>query len=257
MFNRSILILTPSRALKFTATSRERHYLWLTALSFLAHSSSPIPDLGPVPLAPPPEEPVYRPTGATLRKSHVRDSVRLAKGKTNPVAQRYQSSIEPMPELRPSMESSADPPSIPCGPAHLRKRSNTGPRAPRPGPAFRTFSNQNAPPSVFSSNSSDMYSSRQPPSVPSSVYNPNSVIASTRTSEASTATRPFFDCMGTMRMEAFIDDGLGKDLSQRAGSANARPGHRRRRGSQWSVNEANRTGGLYNDFMGSDPFRGF
>ncbi|KFY08583.1 hypothetical protein V492_06101, partial [Pseudogymnoascus sp. VKM F-4246] len=36
IFNRSILILTPARALKFTATSRERHYIWLTALSFLA-----------------------------------------------------------------------------------------------------------------------------------------------------------------------------------------------------------------------------
>ena len=40
VFNRSILILTPSRALKFTATSRERHYLWLTALSYLAHHTS-------------------------------------------------------------------------------------------------------------------------------------------------------------------------------------------------------------------------
>ncbi|RDA91315.1 hypothetical protein CP533_1576 [Ophiocordyceps camponoti-saundersi (nom. inval.)] len=32
VFNRSILILTPQRALKFTATSADRHYLWLTAL---------------------------------------------------------------------------------------------------------------------------------------------------------------------------------------------------------------------------------
>jgi hypothetical protein len=46
LFNRSILILTPARALKFTAISRDRHYLWLTALSFLAHSNSPIPDGG-------------------------------------------------------------------------------------------------------------------------------------------------------------------------------------------------------------------
>lgn len=40
VFDRSILILTPARALKFTATTRERHYLWLTALSFLAHNTS-------------------------------------------------------------------------------------------------------------------------------------------------------------------------------------------------------------------------
>ncbi|KAF3197570.1 hypothetical protein TWF192_005013 [Orbilia oligospora] len=39
LFNRSILILTPARALKFTAGTQERHYIWLMALSFLAHSS--------------------------------------------------------------------------------------------------------------------------------------------------------------------------------------------------------------------------
>jgi hypothetical protein len=261
LFNRSILILTPARALKFTATSREHHYMWITALSFLAHSSSPIPDLGAAPLVPPPdEEPSYRPQGATLRRSHVRDSVRLAKGRANPVAQRFQASMEPMPELNtfrseePS-EESADPPTIPRGPLHSRKRSSTGPVAPRPNQAFRTFSHQQVP-SVYSSGSSDMYSSRQPPSVPSSVYNPNSVIASTRTSEASTTTRPFFDNMGTMRMEAFIDDSLGKDPSLRVAQVSSRPGHRRRRGSQWSVNEANRAGGAYDEIM-NDPFRGF
>ncbi|KAJ4303726.1 hypothetical protein N0V90_002627 [Kalmusia sp. IMI 367209] len=263
LFNRSILILTPARALKFTTSSRERHYLWLTALSFLAHSSSPIPDLGPAPLAPPPEEePEYRSTGATLRRSHVRDSVRLAKGKANPVVQRYQSSMEPMPELntfRPEqpLADSADPPTIPRGPVHSRKRSSTGPLAPRPTQPYRTFSHQHVP-SSYSSGSSDMYSSRQPPSVPSSVYNPHSVVASTRTSEASNSTRQhFFDTMGTVRMEAFIDDSLGKDHSHRAAPA---PGIGRRRGSQWSsTNESNRAGGLYEDFMAesNDPFRGF
>jgi hypothetical protein len=88
------------------------------------------------------------------------------------------------------------------------------------------------------------------------VYNPASVVASTRTSEASTSTRPFFDTMGTMRMEAFIDDSLGKDPSQRLVQTSSRPGHRRRRGSQWSVNDSNRPTGLYDDFM-ADPFRGF
>jgi hypothetical protein len=32
-------VLTPQRALKFTALTIERHYVWLTALSFLSHSS--------------------------------------------------------------------------------------------------------------------------------------------------------------------------------------------------------------------------
>ncbi|KHJ34735.1 putative nuclear migration protein [Erysiphe necator] len=38
LFHRSILILSPARALKFTATTMERHFNWLMALSFLAHS---------------------------------------------------------------------------------------------------------------------------------------------------------------------------------------------------------------------------
>lgn len=45
-FNRAILIITPARNLKFTAITAERHFLWLTALSFLAaHTSSNSLDL--------------------------------------------------------------------------------------------------------------------------------------------------------------------------------------------------------------------
>jgi hypothetical protein len=36
--NRSIVVLTPTQAIKFTALSRERHISWLTALSFLVHN---------------------------------------------------------------------------------------------------------------------------------------------------------------------------------------------------------------------------
>jgi hypothetical protein len=102
----------------------------------------------------------------------------------------------------------------------------------------------------------------QPPSIPSSVYNPHSVVASSRTSEASTSTRQhFFDTMGTVRMEAFIDDSLGKEpVSRAAGFAAHRTG-RRRNNSQWSAstNDAHRGGGLYEDFLAesNDPFRGF
>lgn len=81
VFNRSILILTPQRALKFTAVNAERHYLWLTSLSFLAHSQQDVPDIpAPAPkqvlefeftTAPPPEPRTGRP--------RIRDSIRLAK----------------------------------------------------------------------------------------------------------------------------------------------------------------------------------
>lgn len=81
VFNRSILILTPQRALKFTAVNAERHYLWLTSLSFLAHSQQDVPDIpAPAPkqipefefTASPPQEP-------RTRRPRIRDSIRLAK----------------------------------------------------------------------------------------------------------------------------------------------------------------------------------
>ncbi|KAI3396573.1 hypothetical protein diail_12022 [Diaporthe ilicicola] len=82
VFNRSILILTPQRALKFTAVNAERHYLWLTSLSFLAHSQQQVPDLpAPAPLAAA-RTPDFDipPSKAKSRRPRIRDSIRLAKG---------------------------------------------------------------------------------------------------------------------------------------------------------------------------------
>lgn len=56
VFNRSIVILTPERALKFTTTSKDQHYLWLTALSFMANPSQCPP---PVPRIPTQHLPDY------------------------------------------------------------------------------------------------------------------------------------------------------------------------------------------------------
>jgi hypothetical protein len=264
LFNRSILILTPARALKFTAISQERHYLWLNALSFLAHTGSPAGEFSSMPPVPPPIENTSSQQVASLRRSRVQDSVRLAKGKANPVTQRYAAKNEPMASLpslsgfeRPSI-GSASPPSIPRGPAHGRKRSSTGPSAP-PSIAFRSFSHQQVP-SVYSNGSSDMYSSAQPPSVPSSVYNPTNGALSSRTSEASTSARShFLDAMGTVCMEAFIDDALG-DPSQRVAPAVPPRVNRRRGSGQWSASTRDPSttrGGLFDDFNSSDPFRGF
>jgi len=38
--DRSIIVLTPERAIKFSATTEKRHYLWLTALTFLSKQNS-------------------------------------------------------------------------------------------------------------------------------------------------------------------------------------------------------------------------
>ena len=269
LFNRSILILTPARALKFTATSRERHYLWLTALSFLAHSNSPMPDLDAMPPVPPPVEEYQRSQGATLRRSRVQDSVRLAKGRANPVMARYAAQGEPIQSLPSlagfdqSISDSASPPVVPRGPQHSRKRSSTGPSAPPPTVPFRSFSHQHVP-SVYSSVSSEMYSASNPPSVPSTVYNGNNGAISSRTSEASTSMRrPFFDTMGTVRMEAFVAgiDNTLDDPKQLGGPIARASVVRPRASGQWSATNrdpANRSGGLFEDFdAGGDPFYGF
>jgi len=82
LFNRSILILTPQRALKFTAVNAERHYLWLTSLSFLAHSQMAVPEI--VAGVPPAKElPEFEMPRTKLKKPGIRDSIRLAKGKSS------------------------------------------------------------------------------------------------------------------------------------------------------------------------------
>lgn len=90
VFNRSILILTPQRALKFTAINADRHYLWLTALSFLAHSQQDVPEI-PTTIAAPKQQPQQQtpdlqspPAKQGRTRPRIRDSIRLAKSQ-NPV----------------------------------------------------------------------------------------------------------------------------------------------------------------------------
>jgi hypothetical protein len=246
LFNRSILILTPARALKFTAVSPERHYIWLTALSFLAHSTQAVPEIVAAPL------PIPRPTipdfeitrqGARLRKNNIRDSIRVAKGKTT-VAGRGPTSVHSSQQGDASLREAesfytnntepvneaADPPVVPRftdrgerihqGPplTHNRKRSNTGSRIPPPL-SFRGFSgpiaSSHAPTSstagmsVGTTGSSDIYTQSQPSgSIAGYTNMTTSGRSSIRTSDASgrpgAVVNNFFDAVGTMRMEAFI-----------------------------------------------------
>lgn len=199
LFNRSILILTPARALKFTATTSERHYMWLTALSFLAHSSQTVPDIVAVPQPPQqiPDFEIPRQT-ARLRKNPIRDSIRVAKDKnpaygsipsrSGPVSvassQQGGESIRTDPSNRGGGGSehghngreannyfnnpdAADPPVIPrftdrpYPGSHGRKRSNTGPRIPPPL-SFRGFSDRGPLPPAASSFSTNSSGSRPP-----------------------------------------------------------------------------------------------
>ncbi|KAF4996520.1 hypothetical protein FGRMN_4449 [Fusarium graminum] len=183
VFNRSILILTPQRALKFTADSPERHYIWLTALSFLAHSSQALPENISAPSIQQTPLPEFEAPKPKLKRGGIRDSIRLAKGRTiSPRA--APPSVPSIPSI-PSVPSShigdsggfpvaestggipsnhsreesrdaAEPPFIPRfhdrnqnqnqAMVHGRKRSNTGGHIPPPL-SFRGFSG----PSVGSS----------------------------------------------------------------------------------------------------------
>ncbi|KAM3072424.1 hypothetical protein ACMFMG_009227 [Clarireedia jacksonii] len=233
LFNRSILILTPARALKFTAISRERHYVWLTALSFLAHSSQAVPEvitpqLPPTQPTKPPLPDFEMPRQPTRhQKTHkIRDSIRVAKGKTafgrsGPTSVHSSSqNTDTNTSVRDNelflispSEAVAEPPFVPRfserGINHGRKRSNTGSRI-APPLSFRGFSAGHVPTSstagmsTTTASSSENYSyGSQPSSVAG--YNAVSSRSSIRTSDAS--ARPgnnFFDAVGTVRMEAFI-----------------------------------------------------
>ena len=224
-FNRSILILTPQRALKFTATSQERHYVWLTALSFLSHSPLSLNDLTAIPPPPPlPEHELLPPTqpslAGSLRKRTIRDSIRLTKESTKVPGQRSFTTDGSLPvqDLRPPTRDYYDPlqdPALPPTiPRHSRKRSHTAPRA--PPSSFKTFSTNGATPSIPAAPSSTYSHSIQSTAVYSSdrgLYTPSlgqSVMSSRRGSESSAPPVPpmmFLDHNqnGTMRMDAFIE----------------------------------------------------
>ncbi|KAK7512891.1 meiotic cell cortex C-terminal pleckstrin homology-domain-containing protein [Phyllosticta citriasiana] len=254
VFNRSILVLTPARALKFTAMSAERHYIWLTALSFLAHSSQNLPNLGQLP-TPVPQEPNKRRLGPlSTRKSS--SSIRAAKEAQaakdkNPI--QAESPNDGKATQSPASESFS-PPAIPR--YHGRKRSVSSPRqmtfrTPMPHNFFgRSFSSNHASanippvpaiPKATQSNrtpsagTSDIQSPTSPnvaPSVPSSIYNPSTsrrTSASSGAATHSTQRREFFDAVaGMMRMEAFVEtqrsDSKHPDggLSDPRGAANSR-----------------------------------
>ncbi|KAG2418681.1 hypothetical protein HFD88_001782 [Aspergillus terreus] len=265
-FNRSILILTPKRALKFTATSVERHYVWLTALSFLSHSG--IHDLDALP--PVPQEEYTSPAAPTaaLRRNPIRDSIRIAKGRPRPTpkGKRSLNHPEPVPEIDPAMLDAADPPTVPRFSNHSRKRSNTAPRIPIP--TIRSFSSQGTMPSVASTRaSSDTHGAALPPSVPGLGQShmagggagPGTMTSgrssgSRRTSETSVRTGNFFEAIGTVRMEAFIDQ--TESNRHRVGAGGRR--HIRKPSSPWSLRQAglHEVDLLYEEEM-PDPFRGF
>ncbi|KAK5114177.1 hypothetical protein LTR62_002747 [Meristemomyces frigidus] len=273
-FNRSILILTPERALKFTAVSAARHELWMTALSFLARSGQ-LP--GQIPAAQPARPPIpsYEPLSTqqqhapSFGRAKVRDSVRLAKGK-RPIFQH--TATHPAPSdsnatalSEPPQDEGADFPAVPrlyiATAKHQRKRSNTSPRLPPPLSALRSVS--------YSAIASSNTSSRLHPSMTTGSSNRHEMgTSSSRSgsrhgSGASPTSPNFFEAVGTVRMEAFVDPSIRNGVvyvpAPLPPMVSTPHGPRRKRGdSHLSVStfEKRRAGFVF-DENGYDPFKGF
>ena len=219
-FGRSILILTPQRALKFTAATRERHHVWLAALSFLS-SNVGIKELVDLPLVPSHEYQAIHSqhSAAFLRRNPIRDSIRVAKNKARPTLGRGKGHAYSSPNIsvrkdnspvtntsfehvEEEAEEAAEPPYVPRMTVHTRKRSNTGPKpvAIHPLSSFRSFSSSGPPRDEYRIGTA--LSS-------SSLGNGGSAFGGVGSQSGS---GNFFDTVGTVRMAAFVEGKSGHNF---------------------------------------------
>lgn len=274
-FDRSILVLTPARALKFTATTRERHTLWITALSFLAQSNSSHTLPAQMPRAPadptPPIPALYAPTPSSFGRATVRDSVHVAQARRRPELLQSASHPTTATTTRGSNDIDEDEgaafPTIPrlyiSTTRHQRKRSNTGtsiasPRLPLPQ-QLRSFSSS----ALTSSNTSRLQASSS--SNTSRFHAPSSSSNSNKhgpggSSLASPVNANFFEAIGTVRMEAFVDPNVRDGVLYVPAPPPTESGVGRRRRGDSAVErekEKERRRGWVCDENGLDPFKGF
>ncbi|KAG8532594.1 uncharacterized protein KY384_002471 [Bacidia gigantensis] len=274
IFNRSILILTPDRALKVTAVTRERHYIWLTALSYLSASSqgmtdfeTPSPEQQAQLPRPPSQEPVVN-----VRRAPHRDSIRVSKSKgrpsigphsfSSPTAEATYSNV---PQIsfdsieRPS-EEAAEPPQIPRIAAHARKRSSTGPRMIPLSSLGNYPNNAAATASSIEFNiptTRDRYEKGRPFSRGTSNPATTHTTMTRSTTDTHIIPNDFFDAVGTVRMEAFVQDKENHQAPKR--KAKEPRSFRTRQGkkkdlSYWGVTEGSAGS---EGRRSEDPFRGF
>lgn len=274
MFNRSILILTPQRALKFTATTSERHHLWLTALSFLSQSSHGMSDLADIPSIPRREH--APPSSRESNGSHrtpIFDSMRMAKSKGRPLFEGHRAYSSPLgichtqevSEGRTtyveddSAVDAAEAPHVPRVSYHSRKRSSTGPRSGPPS-ISHTFMNK----ATLSSSNISLQASLTRDGFSAFPPYGNPGIADYHTGSSRMIRNNFFDAVGTVRMEAFIDEGESKVPSR----TKETKVHRGRQGrkkdlSYWGVGGpigpslSKMQQGHESRWKGDDPFKGF
>lgn len=278
-FDRSILILTPQRALKFTAVSRERHYIWLTALSFLSHPSQGMDDLASPP--PVPQQEYQRPRSQAPvigpRRTPIRDSIRVAKAKSRPTVGVHSYS-SPTGVIQDNIvrgagmawedndvesEDAAEPPQVPRVAAHIRKRSSTGSR-PVPLSPFQSYLSDNMATSLSSTlqapTSREKYDRYTPEPRFGSGPNKTQDTLIGRITESSTLVSApvvpdnFFDqAAGTVRMEAFIGKENGYIKPRRGDNESWSYGTRQRRKKDWSYWGGSET--VSSSVIGSPPVR--
>jgi hypothetical protein len=275
VFNRSILILTPARALKFTAPTKERHYVWLTALSFLSHSAEGKND-GLLALPPPMpfeyeqmqeqqqqtrHEPPAMPPSVPAKInafSTTRDSVRLAKGKGRAKNnnRRNAGRFDNLKAVESQQTPSAEPPSVPRYPGYSRRRSSSNARPQTRSTShgyersLASYSNSNE----GSISGGDIFYGVGGIGLPS---------GSTGNAGPAWDTLP----LGTMRMAAFVDRGEELEEYDDTVSSAAPSSYRLRRDKKPSRQESfwgDARGGFYDDadpgdafWTDRDPFRGF
>jgi hypothetical protein len=212
---------------------------------------------------------VKRTRSPSFGRATVRDSIRLAKGKRPEMPRNFTHPInggrnEAMMALEGGKKNeSADFPAIPrlysSTVKHQRKRSNTSPRLPPPLSTLRNFSS-----SAVTSTSSGLHiasgnvSTFRPSASSKSGSRPDSL------SMASPDRPNFFEAVGTVRMEAFVDPNVRNGVLYVPApppQAQAAPGpswKRRRGDSNISQNTVDkRRAGYVFDENGLDPFKGF
>jgi len=272
---RSILILTPARALKFTTTSLERHGLWMTALHFLAQPEGLPAQVSTVPTQPqitrPSQEPV-RPSqtrSPSFGRATIRDSVGLTKGKRPNL---YQSASQPLATTGSAITAGSDYaleegaafPAVPrlysSTTRHQRKRSNTSPRLPQPLSNLRSLSSSAVP---SSASSKLLPGSTNGSSIRTDLRSSSSKSGSRRESIASPDRPNFFEAVGTVRMDAFVDPNVRNGVLYVPAPPPSIPAqsprrHRRRGDSNLSTSTIDkRRAGYVFDENGMDPFKGF
>lgn len=219
VYDRSILILTPQRALKFTALSADRHYLWLKALSFLVHSSMDQPAVQLLPtMSLQDDDNMIRHSGSSLRRTSVKSSLRFRNdsGHTDTGAQVKDSgtSIYLAGGLDERVSDAASPPNIPRF-SHGRVRSNTGSRLSRPSINSRAFSpNQQMPLAQPVLRYGDPNAVPQKPSLFSVNDSANDSSHHTSVIKGTAVAHNFFEAMPTYRMEAFVEPRMSEDSFQ-------------------------------------------